>query len=387
MSAVFHETLEKAASVRIIRALHDAMDGAKPSKKTLSLLRKRGIIDAADDLDTIRGKVTARMRSMRKTVGEARRRAEDALDMDDKAGDFLDDRIVETRARLARNKPSYDPFGETKLEALKKRRTARNRMARGMDPEADPKSPLQKARRYAQPDSLTLRSRKDSAKELEFRPKPEPKPQPKPEVIGTKSAPRLESKPVAPTPPPRPRPRPMPDPEPRPRPMPDPEPSATGLSAPAVAPQAEGKKGINPLMVGAGIGTGAAIGTAAYMRRKRKAKEPLKKEAGLRSRLQSMRSALKQKFGKPKPNLVDRFQAQQQARAALKKTRFQDAMSSAMNKRNNNPVAMFKQQQAARAAAKKARFGEAVDAVRQRSNKTDLVARFKQEQAARAMRR
>ena len=76
MSCVFYETLEKCASVRLIRALHDVMDDAQPSKKTLSLLRKRGIIDAADDLDTIKGKVSTRMRSMEKTVSAAPKRTD-----------------------------------------------------------------------------------------------------------------------------------------------------------------------------------------------------------------------------------------------------------------------------------------------------------------------
>ena len=85
-------------------------------------------------------------------------------------------------------------------------------------------------------------------------------------------------------------------------------------------------------------------------------------------------------------NLVNMFKRQQAARAAAKKARFKDAMSSAMSRtrKGNSPVDMFKQQQAARAAAKKSRLGDAVNSMRQRNSKADLVARFKQQQAARA---
>lgn len=103
-------------------------------------------------------------------------------------------------------------------------------------------------------------------------------------------------------------------------------------------------------------------------------------------------------------NLVNMFNKQQATRAAAKGARraaapmrFHDALGSVVNRMKskgtvrNNPLAMFEQQQAARKAAReatrgapnRARFAEAVDAVRQRNNKTDLVARFNQQQAAR----
>ena len=93
--------------------------------------------------------------------------------------------------------------------------------------------------------------------------------------------------------------------------------------------------------------------------------ETLEKRANLRSRIQGMARSIKQRFSKPKPDLVGRFKAQQQARSVMKKSRLQDAMSAmkqrAAGNSSGNLVDRFKQQTAARAALKKQRLQDAMN--------------------------
>lgn len=262
MYNAFVDELEKTSSAKLMKAVHDAMGSGPTSKKSLAMLRKRGIIDAADDAAAVSSKARKYFRGLESDLAKSTARTAPNFPQRKGSQTHLDNMIREAMKDPVANR--------RKIRALKQQRRRQLKLNAGQGFRADPRARAQYARKNVLNEEIArkkfsrekltgLENRQDSAKAArgieEYKRESvrrffaDPKnymfsDAPTPRSI-PKSAPAVAPNPSVPR---------------------SAKPSTRGRAAPNPAPQKRGA-GINPYLIGGGLAAGVAGGAYALSNR------------------------------------------------------------------------------------------------------------------------
>ena len=134
MYDAFRNELEKTSSAKLMKAIHDAMGSGTTSKKSLAMLRKRGIIDAADDAAEVSRKAQKYFKGLEFDLGRSttQRQLRAAANPPQKRGSeiLLDNMFQEAKKDRGANK--------AKIRQLIKQKNRQRRLNKGQNFVADP---------------------------------------------------------------------------------------------------------------------------------------------------------------------------------------------------------------------------------------------------------